>query len=140
MGDYSVANDRSTSASPSALKPFKLADFVKQNKAALSKIPGQRVEMTGNNPNTERVYIYTLPSSNSRESNIQLIFSLMAFGTQSKPVASLILAENYERVRDVNISLAYLDTARWTLIDFIKGRGTTSAADRGASASRVRVA
>ena len=44
----------------------------------------------------------------------------MAFDKRTKPIATLSLMENYERVTDVQLMLVLLDTLQDVLIDYFK--------------------
>lgn len=107
---------------PTRGKRIGLAELMRRHAPVILKIPCQEVEMLADTLGCERVCIYTPPSLDSwkSETKIQLLFSIMAFDKRTKPIATLSLMENYERVTDVQLMLVLLDTLQDVLIDYFK--------------------
>ena len=105
-------------------KRISLAELMRRHAAVIRKIPGQEVEMLADTLGCERACIYTLSSSDScgPEAKIQLLFSIVAFDKRTKPIATLSLMQNYERVTEVKLVLVLVDTAQDVLIDYLNGK------------------
>ena len=104
-----------------------LAEVMRRHAGVLGKLPGQEVEILANELGFERTSIFSVKipgtSSQGSESSLQLLFSIMAFDKRSRPIATLSLLENYERVKDAPLSLIFLDTVQDTLVEYLKRRG-----------------
>jgi hypothetical protein len=115
---------------PTAQKRISLAELMQRHSTVIRKIPGQEIEMLADALGCERACIYTVPGSDSSgsESQIQLLFSIVAFDKRTKPIATLSLMENYERVKNVKLVLVLLDTSQDILVEYLKSKETPIAA------------
>jgi hypothetical protein len=115
---------------PATGNRISLAELMRRHAPVIRKIPCQEVEMLADTLGCERVCIYTPPSldSSGSDTKIQLLFSIVAFDKQIKPIATLSLMENYERVTDVELVLVLLDTLQDVLVDYLKRKEAPMAA------------
>jgi hypothetical protein len=115
---------------PTAGKRISLAELLQRHSTVIRRIPGQEIEMLADTLGCERACIYTVPGSDSSgpQAQIQLLFSIVAFDKRTKPIATLSLMENYERVKNVKLVLVLLDTSQDILVEYLKSKDTPIAA------------
>ena len=128
---YHSGSARTALGTPHQVAPVRisLTDIMQRYTAILRSLPSQEVDVRANDLGCERVCINTMSAGNPEaqidDPSVQLLFSIMAFDKRDRPVATLLLLENYTCVKGLELSLTSLDKTQGSLLAYFKQRNAS---------------
>ncbi len=128
---YQPGSARATLGTLHQVAPVRisLTDIMQRYAGILRSLPCQEIDVRANDLGCERVCINTIsagnPDAQIDDPSVQLLFSIMAFDKRNRPVATLLLLENYTAVKGVELSLTSLDKTQGSLLAYFKQRNAS---------------